>query len=174
MKTMKMLFCALFVLSLAALPGCLITGQIIIVEDIDIGVTTDTNISRYDLDLNVNEDYLDNKDKILSVDAVSLVACIINNGEVVKAQIYFTPNKTNYTTAADIIANAILIFVSPDIGPGKTLIDWDNGLNYVSNEDKVIDEVLGDGTMCFYGIANQTTFDMDMDVQVVVTLTVEK
>ena len=72
---MKKLLTTSLILALAVtFSGCLVTGQIVIVEAIDIGVTTDENISRYLLDLNENDDYLDNKEKILSVDALALVA----------------------------------------------------------------------------------------------------
>jgi len=156
--------------------GCLISGQITFVEDIDINATTDTSIGREYVDLNLNSDYEEHKDDIVSVDALAVVAIIENNLTTsTSGELWFTADSTSYTDADDIRANAIRVMATPTIAGSATLtITWNDAFALMENEDAIIDEVLGDGKMTFYGIASTVPFDLDIQAQVAVTVTISK
>lgn len=166
----------LLVTLVALVPGCLVTGVITIIENVDIDATTDNVISKYDLDLNQNQDYVDNKDAILSIDDVALVAIIKNNtSTAVNAEVWFTTDITSYTTVSQIQSNGLRFMLSPAIPPNAEItIDWNSAFQFIENEETVIEQVLGDGMMTFYGIANNTPFDLNIQAQIAVTMTVEK
>ena len=173
MKRFIYLFLALAPVVIA---GCLISGQITFVEDINIKATTDSAVSREYVDLNRNADYEEHKNDIASVDAVAIVAIIENNLPTsTSGEIWFTPDSTFYDDAGDIRANGIRIMATPTIAGSSTLtITWNDAFSFMENEQAVIDEVLGDGKMTFYGIASTTPFDLDIQAQVVVTVTITK
>jgi hypothetical protein len=173
---MKTIICiGLMAVLLPFVSGCLISGQIRVTQIVDIGVTTDSQMSSYCIDLNEDEDYADHKSDIKSVDALSLVAYIENNTQSdLKAQIYFS-NDPNLSTLAEIKDNATLVFVSPAIpADSEILINWNDGLTYMQNVDALIAEILGDGVFCLYGVANTLPFELEIDGEVAITLTVGK
>ena len=165
-----------FILLLAAgSSGCLVSGQVVIVEPIDIGATTDQQISKYTVDLSTNEDWLDNKDDIVSIDAVELVAKITNNLQTDAIGEVWWSNNANLGDAADIRANATKFFTSPNLPGGQmTLVDWPDAFNFVENVDLVIAEILGDGIFTLYAIGKGEPFDLDVLGEVVLTITVQK
>ena len=173
---MKRTISLIVVLGSLVFAGCLISGQITFVEDINIRATTDSSVSREYVDLNMNADYEEHKNDIASVDAIAIVAIIENNLLAsTSGEIWFTPDSTSYDNAADIRANAIRIMATPTIAGSSTLtITWNDAFSFMENEQAVIDEVLGDGKMTFYGIASTTPFDLDIQAQVVVTVTITK
>lgn len=164
---------------LASLSGCLVTGQITLVETVHFAATGTENVYIYQLDLNDNQDYLDNKDSILSVDALALVAIIKNRlATAASGEVWFTPNQTTHETVSEIKGDksALRIVTSPKIPGESTLtIKWNDAFSMIENEDAVAAEVLGDGIMTFYGIADVTPFDLFFEnAEVQVTVTVEK
>ncbi len=155
--------------------GCLLTSQMTIVEDIDIGVTTSDDVSLYWLDLNANEDYLEHKDKIKNVDAISLVAWIYNNTtSPVYAEIWVDTDTTyDYSIPDTVRAHATRIFVSPEIpGDDSLLIDWNDSFQYMENVDYLENLVMDVGAFAVYGLASDIPFDINIIGQIVVTLTV--
>ena len=161
-------------LSLASI-GCLVSGQITVVESIEIGATTDQNLSKFNLDLNDNADYRDHKDQILSVDEISLVAILTNraNSEAI-AEVYISDNP-NLSTIQDIRTQADLIFTSPSVpANGEVIVNWSDGFAHMSNTDVLIDQILGDGMFTVYGIAENVPFDLFIEAEVVITVTVSE
>lgn len=155
--------------------GCLLTGQITIVEDIDVGVTTSDDVNMYWLDLNANEDYEEHKDKIKSVDAISLVAWIYNNRSTpVFAEIWVDTDTTyDYSNPDTVKAYATRIFISPEIpGDDSLLVDWNDSFQYMENVDYLENLVMDVGTFAVYGLASDIPFDIRIIGQVVITLTV--
>ena len=177
---MKNFIVLCLVLMLSALSmgadGCLISGQITIIENANIGTTTNTNVNKYDVDLTTNEDWQDNKDDIISIDAVAIVACIFNNLSADNSGEVWWSEDPNLTTADAVRNNSIRLMKSPVLpGDKKSVIKWADAFQYMENEDTIIDEVLtGDGKFTLYGIAEKTPFDMDVDAEVVLTITVKK
>lgn len=156
-----------------AISGCLITGQITIVQDVDIGATTNSNISKVDLNLNANEDYADNIDKIKSVDAVSFVAKIWNRtASASTAKVYISSTGT-YTTVDQIEDNAIKVFESPSVpGNDSVLIGWNNSYGYMHNLDSLCHYVKDIGQFYIYTIASPVPFNDSVQAQIVITMTV--
>lgn len=153
--------------------GCLVSGQITITEFVDIGRTTDTNVNKYDVNLTTNEDWQENKDKIISVDAVAIVAIIVNNLAADNFGEVFWSNNANLTTVDEVRQNSIRIMKSPVLpGQKKTLIEWKDAFQYMENEDTIINEILGDGIFTLYGIAEKVPFDMHLDAEAVITVTI--
>ena len=169
-----------FILSLVVLlsafsSGCLITGQITITQGFEITATTDTNVNKYDVDLTDNQDWQDNKDKVVSIDAVAIVAWIFNREAANIGEVYWSDDP-NLTTVAAVRNNATRIMVTPTINPSPPLnqINWQDGLAAMENTDSLIEQVLGDGVFTVYGIAQEVPFDMDIDGEIVLTVTIEE
>jgi len=157
--------------------GCLTTGQITVKDTFGDGVTHNANIYTYDLDLNTNEDYTDNKDKVKSVDAVSVVGVVNNNlATDIQAEIYISDDG-NLATVDEIKKSATLVFVSPKVpGNDKLVINYADGLSHMEDSQAVIDQLFGptaDGMFTIYAIGNTDDFNFTYKAEVVVTLTVE-
>jgi len=166
---------SIVVLLAAGSSGCLVSGQIVIKEPIDIGGTTNSQISKYNVDLSTNQDWLDNKEDIVSIDAIELVAFIRNNLATDAVGEVWWSNDPTLDTVDDIRAKGTKFFTSPVLpGKKKTLVDWPDAFNYVENEDALIAEILGDGIFTVYGIGKGVPFDLDIDGEVVLTVTVKK
>ncbi|NLI15120.1 MAG: hypothetical protein GX409_02415 [candidate division Zixibacteria bacterium] len=174
---MKRYFMILGFAAIAALTvsGCLLTIQKTLIEDINIGNTTNNNVARYWVDLYTNEDYADNFDKIKSVDVVSFVAKIYNLGTSAnKAELYVSAD-TIPVNIDSIQARATRVFVSPSIAAGDSaLITWNESHKYIQNEDVLKDFVLNRGRFWVYGIADSTPFSHRIIAQMVVTITAGK
>ena len=170
---------SLVVLITVFVGGCLTTGQIKVHENFGDGVTHNADTYSYDLDMNTNSDYVDNKDKVKSVDAVAIVGVVKNNLQTeIQAEIYISDDP-NLETAVEIMdpKNATRVFVSPTIpGNGKLTINYTNGLAHMENTQAIIDQLFGDtadGMFTIYAIGSAANFDFEYKAEVVVTLTVE-
>lgn len=178
---MKRYFIVLGFAAIAALTisGCLLTIQKTFIEDVNIGQTTNNNVARYWVDLYTNADYADNIDKIKSVDVVSFVAKIHNQGATAnKAELYISADSIdidgNYG-ADSIKTYATRVFVSPSIAAGDSaLITWNESHKYIQNESVLKDFVLNRGRFWVYGIAENTPFSNRIIAQIVVTVTAGK
>jgi hypothetical protein len=171
-----LLFALILALSVASI-GCLVSGQVTVVESIEIGATTDQSISKFNLDLNDNQDYGDHKDQILSVDEISLVAILTNRVDEEAIGTVYISDNPNLNTITDITdeTKATRIFTSPPVeGNGEVIVNWSDGFAHMSNTDVLIDQILGDGMFTVYGIAENTPFDLFIEAEVVITVTVSE
>jgi len=156
--------------------GCLLTIQKTFVEDVNIGQTTNNNVAGRWVDLYLNDDYAENIDKVKSVDVVSFVAKIINQGAADnKAELYISADTIDIdgSNAADSIETyATKVFVSPTIAAGDSiLVTWNESHKYIQNEDVLKDYVLNKGRFWVYGIADNTPFSNHIVAQIIVTVT---
>jgi hypothetical protein len=161
---------------LVLIGGCLLmTGQSTFYRRIDIGVTTNTAVTAVPVDLNEEQDYLDHRDEIKSVDAISVVAIIQNNlPAAAKMEIYISDN-AGLTTVDGVKSEAKLVFVSPTVpASDKLKIGWADGFKYMVDEKPVIEQVLGDGIFVVYAIADETPFSLDVKAEIGITFTVGK
>ncbi len=115
---------------------------------------TNTTVTPIPIDLNDEPDYADNKDKIKSVDELSVVAIITNNlAAPAKARLYLS-NDATLTTVEEVEAEATLVFESPVVpASGKLKIEWADGFKYVQNRKAIEEEIFGDGIFVLYAIA---------------------
>jgi hypothetical protein len=160
-----------------AIGGCLVTGQTTLTQRVDAPAVTKTEVTRIPIDLNDEPDYKDNKDKIKSVDELSVVAILTNNrAEPAKARLYLS-NDEGLTTVDEVEAEATLVFESPTVpASGKYKIGWADGFKYVQNRKTIEKEIFGDGIFQLYAIALGDATDLNVDVkaEIVITITVSE
>jgi hypothetical protein len=175
----KLTYISLVALLTVIVGGCLTTGQIKVKDDFGDGVSHDSNIYSYDLDLNTNTDYTDNKDKVKSVDGVAVVGVIKNHLETeIQAEIYISDDP-NLESAEEIMdpKQATRVFVSPTVaGNDSLLVNYADGLAAMENTQAIIDQLFGptaDGMFTIYAIGSAATFNFTYKAEVVLTLTVE-
>lgn len=160
--------------ALALLGGCLVTGQITLFQSIDEVPTTNVAMLPIAVDLNDEEDYVEHKDKIKSVDEISVVAIIKNNLNTdADVKMYLSDD---FLTIDDISdpTKATLVFDGPTVPASGTLrIGWTDGFRYLVNEKVLINQVLGDGKFYLYAVAG-SEFSLRIKAEVAVTITVGK
>ncbi len=161
---------------LVLIGGCLlVSGQQTFYRRIDIGVTTNTTVNAISVDLNEEEDYVDHRDEIKSVDAISVVASVKNNlPAAAKMEIYISDDDA-LATVDDVKSDAKLVFVSPTVAASDTLtIGWADGFKYMVDKQPVIDQILGDGVFVVYAVADEVPFSLDVKAEIGITFTVGK
>lgn len=162
------------------LVGCddwLTTTQTFTYEIDDIA-STNQDVDVYWLDLTTNSTYEEHRDNIRSVDQISVVGRIINHGTADAAAEIWADTTEQYNTPNEVRDNSRLIFATPiplPLPPGETtLVDWSNGLEYM--EDGAIPYldslVRYEGAFAIYGLAAETPFDIEIQAEVVITVTV--
>jgi len=163
----------LFSLSLLSCDSWMTTTQTFTYEIDDIA-STDQDVEMYSLDLTTNEDYAEHRDQIRSVDQVSIVGRITNNLETEASAQIWADTSDAYTTVEGVTNNATLIFATPMPLPGGSItsIDWSDGLEYMENTDYLNDLIINEGQFALYGLAADTPFDITIEAEVVITVTV--
>ena len=170
---------AIFMAAVLALVigGCLVTGQNTLTQGVDATAVTKTEVTRIPIDLNEEPDYEENKDKIKSIDELSVVAILTNNRAFpAKARLYLSNDET-LTTVGEVETEATLVFESPEVpASAKLKIHWADGFKYVQNRKAIEKEILGDGIFQLYAIAVGEDSDLNVDVkaEIVITLTVSE
>jgi hypothetical protein len=82
--------------------GCLLSGQTTFTQPVDVVGATNTTITRIPIDLNDEQEWVDHKDDIKTVDELSVVAIITNNLAVpAKARLYLS-NDDGLTTVEEV------------------------------------------------------------------------
>jgi hypothetical protein len=160
----------------AVITGCmLITGTTVLVFHV-AGFQSSTDTMRsVSVDLSTNSDYQDNKDKIKSVDAVSVAGIVGNlSATPVAAEVWLADINANYSTPAEVRAHATRIFLSPTIPAHDTLVlNWSDGMSHVENFNVLADHVKNGGSFKLYGISTGS-FDISFLVDLIITITVGK
>jgi hypothetical protein len=167
MKNLRWIVPALAI-ALAA-PGCVLTsGQFLIDFELnDFTATTETAVTRQDVDLTTEEDYNDHKEDLQSLADVAVLGTLINNGgTAIHAELYMTPSSTpSYTNAADVKANAALLWGPFEVAAGASkTVDWDESADLFSPAGKalLIQEIKGDGQFTVYMIAAEETYSFEV------------
>lgn len=169
MKALKFVIPALVLVFAAA--GCiLISGQFLIDFELDnFTATTETAVTREDVDLNTESDYQDHKDELKSIADIAVLGKITNNGlGPIGVEVWMTPTSTAYTTATEVSNGATKLWgplvVLPGAGAAKT-IDWNQSAALFSAAGKtmLLNEVKGDGQFTLYAIGNETTYNVTVE-----------
>lgn len=167
---------AIFIL-LAMLPllvaGCLLaTGTITFTHDIDEFTTSNGSMDKREIDLTTDSDFNDNKDKIQSVDQVSVVGWFYNGEQVDNfAELYISENGT-YTEPDSVREYATRVYTSPVIpGNDSVFVDWADAIPLIENLSYLKDEVY-DGHFWIYGLAQNSPFWFRCKLTLIITLTV--
>lgn len=172
--------------------GCLLTtGQIAI--DFDLGtinVNDPDNLIAEQVDLNTIEDYRDHKADISGVSDLAVLGEVTNNfnlnakapaGKAVQggdltlnAEVWITAATTNYTTDAQVRANATKLWGPFTVLPGETkAIDWDDSAALFTAVGKAIllNEIKGDGVFTVYVLGEAGFYNFTVeDATLVLTL----
>lgn len=169
MKTLKIAIFTFIVPLLIA--GCIGSGTLIIVFEIAEFVSSSSGLEVMEVDLASNDDYDDNKDKIKSIDQVTVVGWLVNElPDPNQAQIYIA-DVGIYSTPAEVVANATRVFTSPVIpGNDSVFIDWADGLSHIENLPALKDAA-DSGYFWLYGVAADSPFMVRFRITLVITMT---
>lgn len=166
MKSLRWIVPALAI-ALAA-PGCVLTsGQFLIDFELDnFSTTTESAVTREDVDLNTEEDYADHKDELEALADVAVLGTLINNGgTAINAEVWMTAGETAYTTANEVEANATKLWGPFNVAAGASkTVDWDESAALFSTAGKalLINEIKGDGVFTVYMIAAEDTYSFEV------------
>ena len=165
MKNLRWIVPALAI-ALAA-PGCVLTsGQFLIDFDLDnFTATTNTAVSREEVDLNTEEDYNDHKEDLKSLADVAVLGTIVNGDAPINAEVWMTAGPTSYTTADEVRNNATRLWGPFQVAANATeTVDWDESAALFSATGKalLINEIKGDGVFTVYMIAAEDTYSFEV------------
>ena len=167
MKNLRWIVPALAI-ALAA-PGCVLTsGQFLIDFDLDdFTATTNTLVSRAEVDLNTESDYEDHKEDLKSLADVAVLGTLTNNGgSAIHAEVWMTAGPTSYTDATEVRDNATMLWGPFEVPAGtpKT-VGWDESAELFSETGKalLINEIKGDGVFTLYMIAAEDTYSFEVE-----------
>lgn len=173
MKTRIMILIA--AVAALVLGGCLVSGQITIFQTINETTSTNLVVTPILVDLNEEEDYVEHKNDIESVDEISVVAIIRNNLATAADVKMYLSDDPNLTSVAEVEDpdNATLVFVGPTVPASGTLkIGWADGFKYIVDKQAIAEQLVGDGIFVLYAVADGT-FSLRIKAEVAVTMTVK-
>lgn len=174
---MKRIACVGAALALGLLAsGCVFTsGQIRIAFDLPKFTTsTETTLSGEDIDLNTEQEYKDNKDKLKDLSDIAVLGKIYNGGGTdIDVVVYMTPDITTHTTAAQLKADVsrVLLWGPFRLKAGETkVVDWDESAKIFNAKGKaaLLTQAKGDGTFSIYAIADAATYTFSVSNGVLV------
>jgi hypothetical protein len=170
MRTSTILTLAVMLSVLIA--GCLGTGTVTFKKDIDEFYSTSGFMHKEMIDLTTNKDYDDNKDRIKSIDQVSVVGWFVNDEPVDNyAEIYISEDGS-FTEPAEVRENATRVYKSLVIPGGDSVfVDWADALPLIENLPYLKERVL-DGRFWLYGLAENSPFAVHCRLTLIVTFTV--
>jgi len=161
------------------LPGCsLVSGTLRIEYDFPEGPqqSDSTSVAELKVELNDNQDFKDNKDKIKNVDEVGFVFRARNLlGKTAQGVIYLSKTPIRPLKPATIRLSPLATRVVQGVAlqSGYTSIDYDASLALEVNQS-VLHDAVKDGTFYLYGIADEADFDITIDeLTAVVVVTAE-
>jgi len=151
--------------------GCIGSGTIIFVFDLDEFVSSSAGMEVVEVDLTTNSDYNDNKDKIKSIDQVTVVGWFVNLEPADNQAELYVADVGTYSTPADVRANATRVFVSPVMaGSDSVFISWSDGLSHIENLT-VLKDKADAGYFWIYGLAADSPFTVRYRLSLVITMT---
>ena len=167
MKSLRWIVPALAI-ALAA-PGCvLVSGQFLIDFELDdFTATTETAVTREDVDLTTEEDYVDHKEDLQTLSDVAVLGTLINNGDTpINVEVWMTAdNSITYTTATEVKDNASKLWGPFQVAANSSkTVDWDESAALFSSAGKnlLIQEIKGDGQFTVYAIAAEATYSFEV------------
>ena len=112
-----------------ATPGCvLVSGQFLIDFELDnFNASTDSAVTREDVDLTTDSDYNDHKDDVKGLADVAVLGKITNLGSTaIGVEVWITPTPTTYTTPTEVTQNATKLWGPFDLAANATKqVGWD-------------------------------------------------
>lgn len=167
MKNLRWMVAALL-LAVAA-PGCvLVSGQFLIDFELDnFAASTDTIVTREDVDLTTEGDYNDHKDDLKGLADVAVLGKITNTGATdIGVEVWMTADATTYTTPTEVLTNGTKLWGPFNLAPGiSKQVTWDESAKLFSAGGKalLINEIKGDGKFTIYAKAGIGTYSFTVD-----------
>ena len=162
------------VLALAALvvSGCFVaTGQVLVEFGLTSPFTIDSSsdpFARIFVDLNTIPDYAKHKDSLKGLTDFALVGKFTNlSGPAGALEVWVTPGSTNYTSVAEVQANATRLWGpgTIDAAPAVHVVDWDESSKLFTSAGKaiLIHEAQGDGDFTIYVFGTAGTYHVKVE-----------
>jgi hypothetical protein len=164
---MKRIACVVAALALGLIAaGCVLTsGQVRIPYELDtFTVSTESTITGQPVDLNTEEEYVENKDKLKGLSDMAVLGRFVNGPDAaIDVVVWMTPGLTSHTTVDGLNGDAtkVKLWGPFKVNAGATVVvDWDESAELFTKEGKtaLVNEVKGDGTFTLYAIAEQDTY----------------
>ncbi len=169
MKALKFAIPAL-VLTLAAAGCILVSGQFLIDFELDnFSAVSDTTVTKQDVDLNTESDYVDHKSELKSIAEIAVLGKITNNaGSPIGIEVWMTPTLTDLADETAIKATAIKLWGPFKLaaGPGTSkTVDWNESATLFNATGKtaLLGEVMGDGQFTVYAIGDAGTYEISVE-----------
>ena len=167
MKNLRWIVPALAI-ALAA-SGCVLTsGQFLIDFELDdFTATTQSTVTREDVDLNTEEDYNEHKEDLETLSDVAVLGTLNNTGAApINVEVWMTAaSSPTYTTSAEVIANATRLWGPFQVPANSSkTVDWDESADLFRSAGKelLIQEIKGDGQFTVYAIAAEETYSFEV------------
>jgi hypothetical protein len=167
MKNLRWIVPALAI-ALAA-PGCvLVSGQFLIDFELDdFTATTETAVTREDVDLTTEEDYNDHKEELEGLSDVAVLGTLVNTGNApINVEVWMTAAPSAYTTSTEVTANATKLWGPFQVAANSSkTVDWDTSASLFTKVGKelLIQEIKGDGQFTVYAIAAEATYSFEVN-----------
>jgi hypothetical protein len=152
-----------------ATPGCiLVSGQFLIDFDLpDFTTSTETAVTREDVDLTTESDYQDHKDELKGLSDVAVLGKITNNGSTaIGVEVWMTAGPTTYLTPGQVTTNGTKLWGPFNLAASASKqVGWDESAKLFPSAGKslLINEIKGDGQFTIYAIANAGTYSFKVD-----------
>lgn len=154
------------------LNGCFITQAQIFIHyalpnPFTINSATDP-FEKVAVDLNTISEYNDHKDKIETISDFAVVGTFTNvSGPAGAVEVWVTADATNYTTVAQVTANATKLWGPGAIGasPSSVVVGWDESaaLFNAAGKQLLLDEAKGDGVFTLYTFGTAGVYSIRVD-----------
>jgi len=178
MNKIKYALAALLAVSLVI--GCgIATGSFTFVYEIDDTITSTHASLEYEyVDLTTIDDYNDHRDNLHSLDNVAVVGSFENIGlSVIYGEVWLAYDTAYATYGANgpdsVRAHGTRIFTTPAPIPiGVPLaVNWEDGLAWIENFPEIQTAVLDSSYFVLYGLGSTDDFQMEMDIDIIFTIT---
>lgn len=143
--------------------NCITSGNIMVVMDLaNVPGQTNTNFNPQPVDLTENSDWQDHKDQLNSVDDIGFACTIVNHeSSVATGQVWIS--EKNYTSPADVTANAVKILDGITVpANGSKSIEWKDSETYLSNFDAA-KAIVYTEKFNLYFMVKETPFHIDVN-----------
>jgi hypothetical protein len=164
MKNMRVWF-SLAVLGALLSTGCFLVSLqklITFVFDDPVTIAGPTALYSVPVDLNTEEDYVDNKDKLKDVADLALLGRVTNlstTATSVEVWMVASPG-TPLTTESAVQAAGIKVWGTLSLGASETkTINWNESAKLFVGRQALINEIKGDGRFDLYAIGSGTAYN---------------
>jgi len=139
--------------------------------------SSDEDINSEEINLFTEEDYVDNRENIISVDQVTFVGTVTNyTGSTIQFFLFADAEEdSDYTTLEEIAAYATPVFTIPLMlheGDIPIEINWADAAEWMENPEFLANLIINDGRFRIYAIGSEAPFELVTELTVIITVTV--